>query len=49
MAEAVVKVLNIEYDFNILGILFDYKGQFYKARTKLMEQARKASFAVTKK
>ena len=43
------QVLNIEYDFNYLGILFDYKGQFYKARTKLIEQARKAMFAVTKK
>ena len=43
------QVLNIEYDFNYLGILFDYRGQFYKARTKLIEQARKAMFAVTKK
>ena len=25
------QVLNIEYDFNYLGILFNYKGQFYKA------------------
>ena len=43
------QVINNDYDFNYLGILFDYKGQFYKARTKLIEQARKAMFAVTKK
>ena len=43
------QVLNIEYHFNYLGILFYYKGQFYKARTKLIEQTRKAMFEVTKK
>ena len=43
------QVINVEKDFNYLGILFDYKGEFYKARTKLLEQARKALFSVRKK
>lgn len=41
--------LEIEDDFVYLGINFDYKGQFFKARSRLIEQARKASFTVIRK
>ena len=41
--------LETEDDFVYLGINFDYIGQFFKARSRLTEQARKASFAVIRK
>lgn len=41
--------LEIEDDFVYLGINCDYKGQFFKARSRLIEQARKVSFAVIRK
>ena len=43
------QVLEVEDEFIYLGVSFDYKGQFFKARTRLVEQAKKASFAVIRK
>ena len=43
------QVLGVEEDFVYLGISFDYKGQFFKARNRLIEQAKKALFAVVNK
>ena len=43
------KELNVEHALNYLGILLDYKGQFFKARACLLEQARKALFSIVKK
>ena len=43
------KALDVETDFTYLGMTFDFKGKFFKARSKLIEQARRASFTVIKK
>ncbi|MEW8548698.1 MAG: reverse transcriptase family protein, partial [Candidatus Thiodiazotropha sp.] len=43
------QVLNVESDFCYLGIHFDQKGSFFKAKSHLIEQAKKASFSVLKK
>ena len=44
------QVITVDYDFNYLGTPFDYKGQFYKTRKKLMEQQiRPLVCTVTKK
>ena len=33
------KALDVETDFSYLGLTFDQKGKFFKARAKLIEQA----------
>ena len=43
------KHLEVDDEFVYLGINFDYKGQFFKARNRLLEQAKKASFSVIRK
>ena len=43
------KALDVVADFGYLGMTFDCKGKFFKARSALIEQARRASFAVIKK
>ncbi|MEW8548127.1 MAG: reverse transcriptase family protein, partial [Candidatus Thiodiazotropha sp.] len=43
------KALDVETDFSYLGMTFDRKGKFFKARTRLIGQARRASFAVIRK
>ena len=43
------KALDVDADFSYLGMIFDRKGKFFKARSTLIEQARRASFAVFKK
>ena len=40
------KALDVETDFSYLGLTIDQKGKFFKARAKLIEQAKRASFAV---
>jgi hypothetical protein len=35
-------------DYNYLGLLFNYNGNFYKARTKLVDQAQKALYSLYK-
>ena len=37
------KALDVDTDFNYLGMTFDQKGKFFKARSRLIEQARRAS------
>ena len=34
------KALDVETDFSYLGLTFDQKGKFFKARAKLIEQAK---------
>lgn len=41
--------LEIIESFSYLGVLFDYNGNFTKAKSKLAEQAKKALFAVYRK
>ena len=43
------KALDVETDFSYLGLTFDQKGKFFKARDKLIEQAKRAPFAVIRK
>ena len=43
------KALDVETDFSYLGLTFDQKGKFFKARAKLIEQAKRAPFAVIRK
>ena len=43
------KALDVDTDFSYLGMTFDQKGKFFKARSRLIEQARRASFAVIRK
>ena len=43
------KALDTDTDFRYLGMTFDQKGNFFKARSWLIEQARRASFAVMRK
>ena len=43
------KALDVETDFSYLGMTFDFKGKFFKARSKFIEQARCAHFTVIKK
>jgi hypothetical protein len=35
-------------DYNYLGLLFNYNGNFYKARKKLVDQAQKALYSLYK-
>ena len=42
------KALDVETDFTYLGMTFDFRGKFFKARSKFIEQARRASFTVIK-
>ena len=35
-------------DYNYLGLLFSYNGNFYKARKKLVDQAQKALYSLYK-
>jgi hypothetical protein len=41
--------LEIVEDFSYLGVLFNFNGKFYKAKKRIVEQARKAMFSVVKK
>ena len=43
------QVLEVKDEFIYFGVSFDYKGQFFEARTRLVEQAKKASFSVIRK
>ena len=43
------QVLEVEDELIYLGVSFDYKGQFFKARTCLIEQAKKNIFCSHKK
>ena len=43
------KALDVDTDFSYLGTTFDQKGKFFKARSRLIEQARRASFVVIRK
>ena len=43
------KALDVDTDFSYLEMTFDQKGTFFKARSRLTEQARRASFAVLRK
>ena len=41
--------LDVDTDFSYLGMTFDQKDNFFKARSRIIEQARRASFAVNSK
>ena len=43
------KKLEVVSDFSYLGVLFNYNGNFSKTKAKLIEQARRAMFAVINK
>ena len=42
------KALDVVADFRYLGMTFDCKGKFFKAKSALIEQARRTSFAAIK-
>ena len=43
------KALDVDTVFSYLGMTFDQKGIFFKSRSRLIKQARRASFAVIRK
>ena len=41
--------IDVQDDYNYLGVLFNYNGNFFKARKKLVEQSQKALYSLYSK